>query len=161
MAIPGMLQWFDDPIIPPPVEKKLTFEEKVKTVCTNVASRVDAFFLKTPALLWAGLLQTAKIAIKFTVCVLTLNQCRRLCESWSFSGTLADLTLLGAISLKVAETAKVVVSGPTEKYMPSYKALPLLLAEVFFGEYHNKFIDSKGHYHGVTLKNVSDMFNRP
>lgn len=158
-TVPGMHVLYKIPVISSPKEKEVTFAETAKKMCINVASRVDAFFLKTPALLWVSLLQTAKIAIKFTVCVLTLNLSKHVCESWSFSGVLADAMFLYLISKKVAETAKVIVCGPTEKYKPSYEALPLLLAEVFCGEYHNDLVDSKGH--GATFNQAYNTINRP
>lgn len=106
------------------------------TVLRHTAGRIDALLLKIPSLIWVGLLQSTKIAIKFVACVITLNQSKHISQDWSFSGLERDTAMLMLFAKKTYLAAKDVIFAPKHNYKPSGLELFEGLGHVFGGDYH-------------------------
>jgi len=124
-------------------QKRAAYEERINSFVSSfvryTAGRVDALFLKIPAQMLVGALQSAKILLKATVCVLTCNQCKHIDKFWSFSGIENDVGILAGFVISVGFTVKDVILAPSAKYSLSGATLFKGVRLVFGGSYHDSY----------------------
>jgi hypothetical protein len=127
----------------------------------HTLGRIDSVF-RTVVGAWATVLMAAKVAIKFTVCLISFGILDRLIKSWGYEGLMRDGAMMLAMGYKTAMAARDVVVAPRDGYRTSVLSAINSLEYVFGGSYHedeaskNPMDILKGAYRSDPIAAITD-----